>query len=113
MSCSVEDAQSRLVMRISKEAYLKMREHKNFPNVLALYSFYQYQAMRQNSAKIRATVAFCAKSLGWHTDNVRWIKKTLVNDGLIREISSNKSTDGNSYVLINFMEDHQDRTWVL
>lgn len=107
----VED--SRLVMRISKEDFLKMREHKNFPNVLALYTFYQYQAMRQQSNKIRATVNFCAKSLGWAPDNIRWIKKTLVADGLIREISSNKSGDGNSYVIINYMEDHQNRTWVL
>ncbi len=101
------------VIRIDENDYIRLSNYKNGPTLLALYLFYQHQAIKQQSPKIRATIGYCATALDWDVDKVRWIKNILVKEKLIHEVTSKKSGDGHSYIVLNKMVDSDEKKWVI
>ena len=54
-----------------------MRQGKNFANLLALYTFYNYQAKIQKTNQPLATDEFTRKGMNWAMERVRKTKKLL------------------------------------
>ena len=106
-------SKARFVLRVSEEAYGKLREYKNSPTLLSLYLFYQGESIRQGSLKIKATVKYCANALGWPPDKVRWVRNILISENLLYIISGVQSGDGDSYVVLNKMVEGDNRRWVI
>jgi len=60
-----------------------MRQGKNFANLLALYTFYTYQAKLQKTNQPLATDEFTRKGMNWAIDRVKKTKKLLKEMNLI------------------------------
>ena len=76
----------------------------NFANLIALYAFYYYTAKWQGTNQPKATVSYVAKGIGWGEDKVHAVRKTLINYGLIEDITQ-RDTNGRligHYVKLNF-----------
>ena len=54
-----------------------MKYQKDYANLLALYTFYLYNAQLQKTNKILATDNFTHNGLNWAIDRVKRIKKIL------------------------------------
>jgi hypothetical protein len=60
-----------------------MRYQKDFPNLLALYTFYLYTAQTQQTNSILATDSFAKHGLNWAMERVKKTKKLLKGMGVI------------------------------
>jgi predicted transcriptional regulator with HTH domain len=60
-----------------------MRQGKNFANLLALYTFYNYQAKLQKTNQPLATDQFTKNGMNWAMERVKNTKKILKKMGLI------------------------------
>jgi hypothetical protein len=63
-----------------------MRQGKDFANLLALYTFYTYQAKLQKTNQPLATDEFTRKGMNWAMDRVKKTKKLLKKMNLIAVI---------------------------
>ena len=63
-----------------------MRQGKEFANLLALYTFYTYQAKLQKTNQPLATDEFTRKGMNWAMDRVKKTKKLLKKMNLIAVI---------------------------
>jgi hypothetical protein len=63
-----------------------MRQGKDFANLLALYTFYTYQAKLQKNKQHLACVEFTRKGMNWAMDRVKKTKKLLKKMNLIAVI---------------------------
>jgi hypothetical protein len=60
-----------------------MKYQKDYANLLALYTFYLYNAQLQKTNNILATDNFTKNGLNWAIDRVKRIKKILKEIGVI------------------------------
>ncbi|CAA6807866.1 MAG: Unknown protein [uncultured Sulfurovum sp.] len=60
-----------------------MRQGKEFANLLALYTFYSYQAKLQKTNQPLSTDEFTRKGMNWAIDRVKKTKKLLKKMGLV------------------------------
>ena len=63
-----------------------MRQGKNFANLLALYTFYSYQAKLQKTNQPLATDQFTKNGMNWAMERVKNTKKILKKMGLINVV---------------------------
>jgi len=90
---------------LSKALLDALLSHKNYTNLIALYSFYYYTAKWQKTSQPKATTQYTAKGVGWSEEKVRRVKSQLKKMNLIEDITardaSNKITG--HYIKINFI----------
>ena len=67
-----------------------MRQGKDFANLLALYTFYTYQAKVQKTNQPLATDEFTRKGMNWAIDRVKKTKKILKEMKLIEVVQHRK-----------------------
>lgn len=90
---------------LSKPLLDRLLEEDEFPELLALYTFYYYTAKWQQTNRPRATTSYVAKGIGWGIGKVKRIKQKLIQLGLIQSM---KETDQAGrvtgwYVQVNFI----------
>lgn len=73
-------------------------------DLIALYVFYYYTSVWQETNQPKAVTKYAAKGLGWGIDKVRRVKKTLISIGLVSDVinrKDDKSIEG-WYIQVNY-----------
>lgn len=90
---------------ISKVTMDLLMKEKNFSDLLGLYCFYYYTAKWQNNNQVFALNSYSAKKLHCSDRKIKRLRKTLIDLGLIKSITT-KDSDGTitgHYVRIKFI----------
>lgn len=89
---------------INKSTYDLLLKTNHPADSLALYNFYYYTAIWQETNQARATDSYCMRGLKMGRDRFRRAKKTLLEVGLIQAIkyvSKERKFEGN-YIKVNY-----------
>lgn len=91
---------------LSKPLFDLLLGQKNYPDLIALYSFYYYTAKWQRTNVPKATNGYVAKAIGWSEDKVSRIKGVLIDLGLIENTKHKEETTNRilgHYIKVKFL----------
>ena len=77
-------------MGITMRAFPWLLDTKYPGDAIALYVFYRYSSMCQNSNPIKCSTADAADKLKWSETKVRRIKKILIDLAFIRDVQTKR-----------------------
>jgi hypothetical protein len=92
------------VINITKPTMDVLLKQNKPDQLIALYIFYCYTAVWQNTLRVRTTTKYTAKGIGWSEQKVRRIKKRLADFGLIEDVQTTKKDGlfGKRYVRVYY-----------
>ena len=93
---------------------LILQETENPGECLALYTFYYYTAIWQQTNRPYSTVGYCAKGLKWGEEKVRKMRKVLKKLKLIKDIETKNEkgqVDG-VFVQVNYYESEKGSNYL-